>query len=106
MVFTLYFAYYASVILYDSFFKKSDTEKEDTEDTEFVIDDSEEQVQEVIDDDEIQATRQNIKNTNKTDKENQIEQQEPIVKMEVEDQGIPIELLFAKGKSMFANVQF
>lgn len=98
-VFAIYVIYYTANFLYDAFLKqsKSNTDKEEEI---FSIGESEETPHNVVDEDfetglyEEKEPEQNYVTVNET------------VEMEVETQGIPVEQLLAKGKSMFSHVNF
>ena len=97
LVFTVYVIYYVLNIIYDSFLKKEKKDEEDNE-TEFVIDNDETPVN-VIEDD---FTKEQINHNNR----NYIDEIKETVDMQVETQGIPVELLYEKGKSMFAGINY
>ncbi|ADY38170.1 putative integral membrane protein (plasmid) [Phocaeicola salanitronis DSM 18170] len=102
-VFGIYILYYAINIVYDSFFHKSSQEGNINEDEEFIIDEEEdeEKPHEVLDNEVEQASLQEEIKDDSGEHNDEIQ-----IVMEVETQGIPLEELIAKGKNMFATVNY
>ena len=100
-VFAIYVVYYAANILYDAFLKQSKTNTGEEEEI-ISIGEEEEIPHKVVDfetgsyekEDEKKESEQNYVSVNES------------IEMEVETQGIPMEQLLAKGKSMFSHVNF
>lgn len=92
-VFAIYVVYYAANILYDAFLKQSKVNTGEEEEI-ISIGEEEEIPHNVVDEDF---------ETGSYEKE---EEKNESVEMEVETQGIPMEQLLAKGKSMFSHVNF
>lgn len=92
-VFAIYVVYYAANILYDAFLKQSKT---NTGEEEEIISIGEEDFEtgSYEKEDEKKESEQNYVSVNES------------IEMEVETQGIPMEQLLAKGKSMFSHVNF
>ena len=97
-VFAIYVVYYAANILYDAFLKQSKTNT-----GEDVRLDRSGHVK-VVDED-FETGSYEKEDEKKESEQNYVSVNESI-EMEVETQGIPMEQLLAKGKSMFSHVNF
>lgn len=97
-VFTIYLVYYALNFLYDAFLKKEKTDKSEEEEVFTIGEDYEEVPHNVEEDFGITAQKKNEKIEYVTVSE--------AVEMDIETQGIPVEMLIAKGKNMFANISY
>ena len=97
-VFAIYVVYYAANILYDAFLKQSKTNTGEEEEI-ISIGEEEEIPHKVVDEDFETGSYK------KESEQNYVSVNESI-EMEVETQGIPMEQLLAKGKSMFSHVNF
>lgn len=97
-VFAIYVVYYAANILYDAFLKQSKTNTGEEEEI-ISIGEEEEIPHKVVDEDFETGSYE------KEDEKNYVSVNESI-EMDVETQGIPMEQLLAKGKSMFSHVNF
>lgn len=102
-VFAIYVVYYTANFLYDAFLKRSKPNT-DKEEEVFSIEESEETPHNVVDEDFETGSYEN-EEEKKEPEQNYVTVNETI-EMEVETQGIPVEQLLAKGKSMFSHVNF
>ena len=96
-VFAIYVVYYAANILYDAFLKQSKTNTGEGE--EIISIGEEEEIPHKVVDEDFETGSYEKEDEKKESEQNYIE-------MEVETQGIPMEQLLAKGKSMFSHVNF
>jgi hypothetical protein len=107
-VFAIYVVYYAANILYDDAFLKQKKGKTNTGEEEEIISIGEEEEipHKVVDEDfETGSYEKEDEKKKKESEQNYVSVNESI-EMEVETQGIPMEQLLAKGKSMFSHVNF
>lgn len=102
-VFAIYVVYYAANFLYDAFLKRSKTDTDDEEEI-VSIGENEETPHNVVDEDF--ETGSYEKKEEKKEPEQKYVTVNETVEMEIETQGIPVEQLLAKGKSMFSHVNF
>lgn len=93
-VFAIYVVYYAANILYDAFLKQSKTNTGEEEEIPHKVVDEDFETGSYKKEDEKKESEQNYVSVNES------------IEMEVETQGIPMEQLLAKGKSMFSHVNF
>ena len=93
-VFAIYVVYYAANILYDAFLKQSKTNRGEEEEIPHKVVDEDFETGSYKKEDEKKESEQNYVSVNES------------IEMEVETQGIPMEQLLAKGKSMFSHVNF
>ena len=91
-VFAIYVVYYAANILYDAFLKQSKIGEE-------------EEIPHKVVDEDFETGSYEKEDEKKESEQNYVSVNESI-EMEVETQGIPMEQLLAKGKSMFSHVNF
>ena len=103
-VFAIYVVYYAANILYDAFLKQSKTNTEEKEEIVSIREEEEEIPHKVVDED-FETGSYEKEDEKKESEQNYVSVNESI-EMEVETQGIPMEQLLAKGKSMFSHVNF
>ena len=103
-VFAIYVVYYAANILYDAFLKQSKTNTEEEEEIVSIGEEEEEIPHKVVDED-FETGSYEKEDEKKESEQNYVSVNESI-EMEVETQGIPMEQLLAKGKSMFSHVNF
>lgn len=102
-VFAIYVVYYAANILYDAFLKQSKVNTGEEEEI-ISIGEEEEIPHNVVDEDFETGSYEKEEEKNESE-QNYVSVNES-VGMEVETQGIPMEQLLAKGKSMFSHVNF
>mgnify|MGYP000470343063 FL=1 len=103
-VFAIYVVYYAANILYDAFLKQSKTNTEEKEEIVSIGEEEEEIPHKVVDED-FETGSYEKEDEKKESEQNYVSVNESI-EMEVETQGIPMEQLLAKGKSMVSHVNF
>ena len=101
-VFAIYVVYYAANILYDAFLKQSKTGEEEEE---IISIGEEEEIPHKVVDEDFETGSYEKEDEKKESEQNYVSVNESI-EMEVETQGIPMEQLLAKGKSMFSHVNF
>lgn len=102
-VFAVYVVYYAANILYDAFLKQSKTNTGEEE--EIISIGEEEEIPHKVVDEDFETGSYEKEDEKKESEQNYVSVNESI-EMEVETQGIPMEQLLAKGKSMFSHVNF
>lgn len=102
-VFAIYVVYYTANFLYDAFLKKSKINTEKEEEI-FSIGESEETPHKVVDE-SFETSSYTTEREGKEPEQTYVTVNE-MVEMEVETQGIPMEQLLSKGKSMFSHVNF
>lgn len=106
---SIYIGYYALIILYDLFIKKTKTVKVFEED---IIDVSGEYYENPSEAEDSYVIQENKNVTSIKDKARTpaLEQEQDssldFIDLDIESQGIPFELLMKEGKSMFAGVNF
>ncbi len=107
-VFAIYVVYYAANILYDAFLKQSKTNTGEEE--EIISIGEEEEIPHKVVDEDFETGSYEKEDEKKEDEKKESEQNyvsvNESIEMEVETQGIPMEQLLAKGKSMFSHVNF
>ena len=99
-VFAIYVVYYAANILYDALSKTNTGEEE-----EIISIGEEEEIPHKVVDEDFETGSYEKEDEKKESEQNYVSVNESI-EMEVETQGIPMEQLLAKGKSMFSHVNF
>ena len=92
-VFAIYVVYYAANILYDAFLKQSK------------VNTGEEEIPHNVVEEDFETGSYEKEEEKNESEQNYVSVNESI-EMEVETQGIPMEQLLAKGKSMFSHVNF
>lgn len=102
-VFAIYVVYYAANILYDAFLKQSKVNTGDEE--EIISIGEEEEIPHNVVDEDFETGSYEKEEEKKEPEQNYVSVNESI-EMEVETQGIPMEQLLVKGKSMFSHVNF
>ena len=103
-VFAIYVRSCSANILYDAFLKQSKTNTGEEEEEIISIGEEEEIPHKVVDED-FETGSYEKEDEKKESEQNYVSVNESI-EMEVETQGIPMEQLLAKGKSMFSHVNF
>ncbi|MFR3063702.1 MAG: hypothetical protein ACLTL6_17485 [Holdemanella porci] len=102
-VFAIYVVYYAANFLYDAFLKQNKATTETEE--EIVSIGEEEEIPHKVIDEDVETDSHEKKNKEKEPERSYVSVNEPI-EMEVETQGIPVEELLTKAKSMFSHVDY
>lgn len=98
-VFAIYVVYYTANFLYDAFLKQGKVSSEKEEEV-FSIGDNEEEMPHNVIEEDFETNFPSDKSEQEYVTVNEA------VEMEVETQGIPMELLLAKGKDMFSQVDY
>lgn len=103
-VFAIYVVYYAANFLYDAFLKQNKANTEEEEEIVSIGEEEEEIPHQVVDGD-VETDSHEKEKEEKEPEKTYVSVNESI-EMEIETQGIPVEELLTKAKSMFSHVDY